>query len=182
MKDAICCSLPSKALGAWWVPASPSQQVAGSFAWDPDSGATLDLLGFFADGGDPADFTAPVVHGAAEQREYTLINCHTAQFNLRVPGIMTQQLRAFGGVLVSCNHPDPTADDFDRITLDIEHLAELASWSHVMQRNSSSDGETIDSWRSSTSTHMRWPRTCETSAWRSPLNGARAAVGSDMQN
>jgi len=140
----ITCSVSSSALGAWWVPDRPAEQVAGTFGWDPESGATLDLLGFFANGPDPADFEAAVVHGAAEQREYTLINCHTAQFNLRVPGIVTQQLRPFGGVLVGCNHPDPSADDFDRLTIDIEHLAELASWSHITHHRSSSDGETID--------------------------------------
>jgi|GEM_PF-6715409 len=145
MSEPVSCSKSFSALGAWWRPEKPDEQVAGSFVWDPREGGRLDLLGFFVDdGGDPTHFQAPIVHGVAEGNEYTLINCHTTQFNLRTPGVTTQQLRPFAGALAGILHPDPTEADFDRLTMDVDYVAELSGWTHITPRYASSDWERFD--------------------------------------
>ncbi|WP_407560277.1 hypothetical protein [Streptomyces sp. 184] len=70
----------------WWLPDAPDEQVPGVLRYAPEGGLSLSLIGAFADRitSNPAlGVTAyhegtrmwDVIHGAAEQREITLIGC-----------------------------------------------------------------------------------------------------------
>jgi Apea-like HEPN/ApeA N-terminal domain 1 len=68
-----------------------------------------------------------VLHGVAEQDEFTLIDCREVAFTLQSPGVLRQRLHPFGGVLVGAMVSDVTQPVFDRVTLEIDHLAELSN-------------------------------------------------------
>jgi ApeA N-terminal domain 1 len=122
-----CCSEAFTVQGAWWEPATPDQQASGSFIWDPRSGGELHLTGFFHDGsGSPGNWRGDVVHGVAEQDEFTLIDCREMHFTLQSPGVTRQRIDPFGGVLVGAAVPDVTQPGFDRVMLEVDHLAELS--------------------------------------------------------
>lgn len=72
--------------GLWWLPDDPDEQVPGVLRYDPESGLSLSLIGAFEDRitSNPAPGvtayhegtrTWDVIHGAAEQREITLLGC-----------------------------------------------------------------------------------------------------------
>lgn len=72
--------------GLWWLPDDPDEQVPGVLRYDPEGGLSLSLIGAFEDRitSNPAPGvtahregtrTGDVIHGAAEQREITLIGC-----------------------------------------------------------------------------------------------------------
>lgn len=70
--------------GLWWLPDNPDEQVPGVLRYDADGGLSLSLIGAFEDrimSNTAAGVTAyhegtmswDVIHGAAEQREITLL-------------------------------------------------------------------------------------------------------------
>jgi antitoxin (DNA-binding transcriptional repressor) of toxin-antitoxin stability system len=121
------CSEAFTVQGAWWEPASPDQQASGAFTWDPSSGGELQLTGFFHDGsGSRSNWRGDVLYGVAEQAEFTLIDCREVGFTMQSPGVMRQRLHPFGGVLVGAMVPNVTQPVFDRLTLEVDHLAELS--------------------------------------------------------
>jgi hypothetical protein len=72
--------------GLWWLPDNTDEQVPGVLRYDPESGLSLSLIGAFEDRitSNPAPGvtmyregtrTWDVIHGAAEQREVTLLGC-----------------------------------------------------------------------------------------------------------
>lgn len=94
---------------------------------DPSSGGDLQVMGFFHDeSGSRSNWQADVLHGVAEQDEFTLIDCREVAFLLQSPGVMKQRLHPFGGVLVGAMVPDVTQPIFDRVTLEVDYLAELS--------------------------------------------------------
>lgn len=87
--------------GLWWLPDNPDERVPGVLSYDPYGGISLSLIGAFedrvvlssapgviADGEGTRTWT--VVHGAAEQREITLLDA--------VPG---SSERTFGARVIS---------------------------------------------------------------------------------
>ncbi|MGP3973017.1 HEPN domain-containing protein [Streptomyces sp. 8N114] len=72
--------------GLWWLPDDPDEQVPGVLRYDAEGGLSLSLIGAFEDRitSNPAPGvtayhegtrTWDVIHGAAEQREVTLLGC-----------------------------------------------------------------------------------------------------------
>lgn len=72
--------------GHWWLPDCPEEQVPGVLRYDPRGGLSLSLIGAFEDRimSSPSpgmtvfhegSRTWDVIHGAAEQREITLLHC-----------------------------------------------------------------------------------------------------------
>lgn len=72
--------------GLWWLPDDPDQRVPGVLRYSPDDGPVLSLIGAFEDRitSTPSPGltmfhegtrTWDVIHGAAEQREITLLGC-----------------------------------------------------------------------------------------------------------
>lgn len=72
--------------GLWWLPDAPDEQVPGVLRYDGKGGLSLSLIGAFEDRitSNPApgvtayhegSRTWEVIHGAAEQREITLLGC-----------------------------------------------------------------------------------------------------------
>ncbi|MEW1615831.1 MULTISPECIES: HEPN domain-containing protein [unclassified Streptomyces] len=72
--------------GLWWLPDAPDEQVPGVLRYAPEGGLSLSLIGAFEDRitSHPAPGvtvyhegarTWDVIHGAAEQREITLVGC-----------------------------------------------------------------------------------------------------------
>lgn len=72
--------------GLWWLPDNADEQVPGVLRYDPEGGLLLSLIGAFEDRitSKPAPGvtmyhegtrTWDVIHGAAEQREITLLGC-----------------------------------------------------------------------------------------------------------
>jgi ApeA N-terminal domain 1 len=139
-----CCSEAFTVQGAWWEPASPDQQASGSFTWDPSSGGELDLMGFFHDESGSHSNWRGVLHGVAEQDEFTLIDCREVAFTFQSPGVLRQRLHPFGGVLVGVMVPDVKQPVFDRVTLEIDHLAELSGRSLPEPEVEWSDGDRVE--------------------------------------
>ncbi len=78
--------------GVWWLPDAPDEQVPGVLRYDSNGGLSLSLIGAFEDRimSNPAPGktvfhkgrrTWDVVHGAAEQREITLLDCYPTSSN-----------------------------------------------------------------------------------------------------
>lgn len=78
--------------GVWWLPDAPDEQVPGVLRYDSNGGLSLTLIGAFEDRimSNPAPGktvfhkgrrTWDVVHGAAEQREITLLDCYPTSSN-----------------------------------------------------------------------------------------------------
>ena len=78
--------------GMWWLPDAPEQQVPGVLRYNSNDGLSLTLIGAFEDRimSNPAPGktvfhkgrrTWDVVHGAAEQREITLLDCYPTSSN-----------------------------------------------------------------------------------------------------
>jgi hypothetical protein len=72
--------------GLWWLPDDPDEQVPGVLRYDPEGGLSLSLIGAFEDRitSNPipgvtlhheGSRTWDVIHGAAEQREISLLGC-----------------------------------------------------------------------------------------------------------
>lgn len=73
--------------GMWWLPGTPDEQVPGVLRYDVEGGLSLSLIGTFEDRimSNPSpgvtafhegSRTWDVIHGAAEQREITLLGCY----------------------------------------------------------------------------------------------------------
>lgn len=72
--------------GLWWLPDDPDQQIPGVLRYESDDGLVLSLIGAFEDRimstASPGVITVhnghqtwDVIHGAAEQREISLLGC-----------------------------------------------------------------------------------------------------------
>lgn len=72
--------------GLWWLPDDPNEQIPGVLRYEPEDGLMLSLIGAFEDRiiSNPSfgvvtfhegHRTWDVIHGAAEQREITLLGC-----------------------------------------------------------------------------------------------------------
>lgn len=78
--------------GLWWLPEAPNERVPGVLRYDGDGGLSLSLIGAFEDRviSTPAPGMVvlhegvrrwEVVHGVAEQREITLLDCIATRSN-----------------------------------------------------------------------------------------------------
>ncbi|WP_231494796.1 HEPN domain-containing protein [Cellulomonas sp. KRMCY2] len=72
--------------GIWWLPDDPDERIAGVLRYEPETGLALSLIGAFEDrimsslspgvvAVHEGTLTWEVIHGAAEQREITLLGC-----------------------------------------------------------------------------------------------------------
>lgn len=72
--------------GLWWLPDDPDERIPGVLRYEPEGGLVLSLIGAFEDRimSNPSPGivavheghrTWHVIHGAAEQREITLLAC-----------------------------------------------------------------------------------------------------------
>jgi hypothetical protein len=84
--DPMNLDEPGEWSGLWWLPDDPDHQVPGILRYSPDDGLVLSLIGAFEDRitSTPSPGltlfhegtrTWDVIHGAAEQREITLLGC-----------------------------------------------------------------------------------------------------------
>jgi len=94
--------------GHWWLPGTPDESHAGFLTYDPESGIELTLVGGFEDRiirqDGPSAFavlegsrTWEVLHGVADNREVTLLDClatHSQSFGLGFEGPDKQTVRA----------------------------------------------------------------------------------------
>lgn len=84
--DVLNLDESSEWAGMWWLPEDPEDQVPGILRYDPEDGLSLSLIGAFEDRitSSPAPGTTvvhegigtwTVIHGVAENREVTLLDC-----------------------------------------------------------------------------------------------------------
>lgn len=67
-----------RSVGQWWLPSAPSKSVGGVLDIDSDTGLRLELTDQLLPGGlDP--ILASVIHGHADGREVTLLDCMPAE-------------------------------------------------------------------------------------------------------
>ena len=67
-----------RCVGQWWLPSAPNKSVGGVLDIDSDTGLRLELTDQLLPGGlDP--ILAPVIHGHADGREVTLLDCMPAE-------------------------------------------------------------------------------------------------------
>lgn len=113
--------------GLWWVPGT-STPLSGTFSWHPNEGGELVLVGFIHedDGGDPTTWSGPAIHGVAEREEYTLLGCHTNAFSIQYPGVPSQTIVPFGGVVAGAHLSNVDAPTFDRVVIELDYLADLS--------------------------------------------------------
>ena len=138
------CSSRFRVQGVFWLPAREDDQLVGALSWEPNDGATLDLVGLFDGIEDPGNCVLPIVHGVAEGERFTLTDCHGSAFKLQVPGTISHQVRAFGPCLVGVLHPDPTGAHFDRAVLSLDFLAELSGRCDVFTHLSAMGDAVVD--------------------------------------
>lgn len=100
--------LPAEWSGHWWLPDDPSHAVPGVLRYEPDDGLLLSLIGGFEyrimEEVRPGAYnvrnesrTWPVVHGIAENKAITLLNClpeHSQTYGPGVNGPSTQTISA----------------------------------------------------------------------------------------
>ncbi len=68
---------PRRCVGQWWLPGEPGKTVGGVLDIDPDTGLRLELTDQLLPGGlEPV--LAPIIHGHADGREITLLDCMPA--------------------------------------------------------------------------------------------------------
>ena len=100
--------------GVWWLPDTPAEQIPGILRREPEGGLALTLIGSFEDRimSNPSPGLTlfhegskawDVIHGAAEQREITLLGCYPIKskrtFGARVQTPDKQTIRAITALI-----------------------------------------------------------------------------------
>lgn len=96
MNDPLYLDRSGEWSGHWWLPGDSDRKVPGVLRYSPDDGLTLSLIGAFEDRiisrpvpgvtlVHDGSRTWDVIHGAAEQREITLLGCVPSS-SKRTPG------------------------------------------------------------------------------------------------
>ncbi|HZL07417.1 MAG TPA: hypothetical protein VFE45_18715, partial [Coriobacteriia bacterium] len=127
--------------GQWWRPDRPDEVISGTLAWDPKSGALLELIGGFDT--DERRQTAPgqyritagpdelpIIHGMVDARPTTLVRCLVTRSSRRYSRIgsgLQQDLRP-ELVLVGAHLLDTAEPAFESARASIQGLT---AWSGI---------------------------------------------------
>lgn len=113
--------------GYWWLPDKPEEQVPGTLEFDPDSGATLDLLGSFKDFGDLTTSLQPklILGFSSDGKSITLRDCLEIRTKTSMPGMITTSFRA-AVVFVGAHFERAEDVRFKRISVEFQYLDEWA--------------------------------------------------------
>lgn len=137
--DPLDLDLPGEWSGLWWLPDEPGRKVPGVLRYDPDDGLLLSLIGGFedwitspqADGGIvvyPKLRDWDVIHGTAEHREITLLQCVVKDsrhiFGARVMSPDEQSIKATMG-LVGAHIRSEDESVFSAAEVSVENLGGL---------------------------------------------------------
>ena len=109
--------------GIFWLDTNPDDQVAGRLTFDTINGAHLGLIGSLHRLGEAFGKSAgPVrIHGLAEGKKLTLVDCYRSNTLMQIPGIVREQYRplhVLSGVQLGENQPL----EFDGVRLKLLHL------------------------------------------------------------
>lgn len=124
--------------GNWWHPSAPEKLVSGTLTIDPDGTARLELNGELGPDGP----TAPLLHGEANGRDVTLIDClteRTALYGIRGRAARFQIVTPYGGVLVGAllSHKEEPRYRIAEVQLDY-----LTSWARMTDTKLSNNDAT----------------------------------------
>ncbi|MFP3397659.1 hypothetical protein SB749_15115 [Brevibacterium sp. SIMBA_078] len=134
--DPLLLSESHEWSGLWWLPGAPDERVPGVLRYDRDGGATLSLIGTFENRIMTEDSpwltavhegsrTWEVMHGVAESREITLLDCVPTStkrtMGARVDSPDRQAVRA-QTVLVGVHTADEDDSLFEALQVSVENL------------------------------------------------------------
>lgn len=137
--DPLLLSESHEWSGLWWLPDAPDERVPGVLRYDRDGGATLSLIGAFENRIMTEDSpwvttvhegsrTWDVMHGVAERREITLLDCVPTSTNrtmgARVDSPDKQVVRA-QTALVGVHAADEDESLFEAVDVSVENLGAL---------------------------------------------------------
>jgi hypothetical protein len=116
--------------GIWWLPDDPETQVAGILAFDPDEGASLELLGSFKKNVEDLGAylgTKLMLGLSSNGKAITLRDCFETRTTMGMPGMITSTFHA-DMVLVGAHFEKEADVSFDKLWVEYLHLDE---WAHT---------------------------------------------------
>ena len=122
--------------GMWWLPDAPEQQVPGVLRYNSNDGLSLTLIGAFEDRimSSPSpgmtvfhegSRTWDVIHGAAEQREITLLDCFPTNSRRTIGArVQTPDKQTLGAMtaVIGVHVSDENKPVFSAVEVSIEDL------------------------------------------------------------
>lgn len=138
--EPLCLADANEWSGEWWLPEDPERRIPGVLRYSPEDGLKLTLIGAFEDrimvpmeGGvsiDQGSRSWGAIWGAAEHREFTLMDClpadSTRTFGARVRSPEKQTIVASFAVL-GMHLRDQHTQVFARCEVSVENLGQWAA-------------------------------------------------------
>ncbi len=121
--------------GYWWLPDTPEEQVPGILRFDPDEGATLNLVGSFGgikgSSGTMEDlFPSPesglILGFSVNGKAITLSNCNMTRGSFGMPGFPTSTYSS-SMIFVGEHFERPEDIGFEGLSVEYAHLEEWVS-------------------------------------------------------
>ena len=114
--------------GMWWLPDDPDIQVPGTLTFDPDQGATLELLGSFKKNlKELGTYPRPkqMLGSTSDGKFITLQDCFETRTRMAMPGMTTANFHA-DMVLVGAHFEEESEVAFKKLSVEYLHLDEWA--------------------------------------------------------
>lgn len=109
--------------GQWWLPQSPGTKITGSLAFEPMTGAQLELDGSFFPPTGPQPVEVELIHGQMFNGHLvTLLNCLCTSNNLNLPALLSSATYFCHYVFDGAIFPKTSDLKFDRIVVGLSNL------------------------------------------------------------
>ena len=105
--------------GFWWIPSNPDNKLAGIFSYSKESGMQLNLIGSFVD----VSTKYPVIFGATNNKEITLINCSVTNSNFSTSGFSSLKCRV-DNVFIGAHLSFPEENLFYKVEVQYTYLTD----------------------------------------------------------
>jgi hypothetical protein len=111
--------------GFWWIPSNPDNKLAGIFSYSTESGMQLNLIGSFIDEQTVTDVSTkyPVIFGATNNKEITLINCTVTNSSLNTSGFSSLKCRV-DKMFIGAHLSFPEENLFYKVEVQYTYLAD----------------------------------------------------------
>lgn len=115
---------PFAVLGKWTLADGDPYGTDATLFWDPEDGARLEFLESSV--GAASDECRNTVYGLAENQYISLLDCQSPLSGLSVPGPSKVTIHVGGSVVIGFPLDEPHELVFDRLTLQLSGLSDLA--------------------------------------------------------
>lgn len=111
--------------GFWWIPSNPANKLAGIFRYSKDNGMNLNLIGSFIDEQTITDVGTkyPVIFGATNNKEITLINCSVTESSFSTSGFSSLKCRV-DKVFIGAHLSFPEENLFYKVEVEYTYLTD----------------------------------------------------------